>query len=80
MYHIFITGSSADEHLGSFHLLSVVNKAATNVDVQACLLSDMESFGYVPRNGVAGLCDRSSLEFWELSAVIHSDCTSLYSH
>lgn len=37
MYHILIIGSSADEHPGGFHLLSVVNKAAMNVDVQASL-------------------------------------------
>jgi hypothetical protein len=31
MYHIFCIHSSVEEHLGSFQLLAIINKAATNI-------------------------------------------------
>ena len=33
MYHIIFIHSSADEHLGCFHVLSFVNSASVNIGV-----------------------------------------------
>jgi hypothetical protein len=36
MYHIFCTHSSVEGHLGSFQLLSIINKAAMNIVEHVC--------------------------------------------
>ena len=46
----FFIHSSADGHLGCFHILAIVNSAAVN----NVSLSILVSSGYMPRRGIAG--------------------------
>ena len=42
MYHSFLIHSSADEHLGCFHVLAIINSAVMNTGVHVSL-SDLET-------------------------------------
>ena len=53
MYHRFLMHSSADGHLGCFHVLAIINSAVMNIGVHVSL-SDLVSSVCMPRNGVAG--------------------------
>ena len=51
MYHI---RSSVEGYLGSFQLLDIINKVSVNIVEHVSLLYVGESFGYMPRSGIAG--------------------------
>ena len=53
VYHSFLIHSSADGHLGCFHVLAIINSAATNIGVHVSL-SDLVSSVCMPRSGIAG--------------------------
>ena len=53
MYHSFLIHSSADEHLGCFRVLAMINRAAMNSGVHVSL-SDLVSSVFMPRSGIAG--------------------------
>ena len=53
MYHSFLIHSSADGHLGCFHVLAIINSAAMNIGVHVSL-SDPVSSVCMPRSGIAG--------------------------
>ena len=53
MCHNFFIHSSADVHLGCFHVLVIVNSAAMNSGIHVSF-SIFVSSGYMPRNGIAG--------------------------
>ena len=53
MYHSFLMHSSADGHLGCFHVLAIINSAAMNIVVHVSL-SDLVSSVCMPRSGIAG--------------------------
>ena len=53
IYFIFLIHLSVKEHLGCFHTLAIVNRAATNIRVHVFFPMKVLS-GYMPKSGIAG--------------------------
>ena len=53
MYPSFLIHSSADGHLGCFHVLAIINSAVINIGVHVSL-SLLVSSVCMPSNGIAG--------------------------
>ena len=49
MYHSFPIHSSADGHLGCFHVLAMIKSAVMNIAVMHVSLSDLVSLVCMPR-------------------------------
>ena len=65
MYHSFLIHSSADGHLGCFHVLAIINSAAMNIGVHVSL-SDLVSLVCMPRSGIARSYGSSISSFFNL--------------
>ena len=80
MYHSFLIHSSADGHLGCFHVVAIINSAVMNICIHVSL-SILVSSVYMPSSGIAGSYGSSISSFFKgNSTLLHSGCTSLHSH
>ena len=74
MDHILFIHSSADGHLGRFHLLTIVNSATLNMRVHSFSWKyAFNSSGYLTRSGIARSNGNSMLNFLRSNQTVFTE-------
>ena len=74
MSHSRFIHSSSDGHMGSFHIVVIVNNASMDIGVLMFFQNTVLDSRYIPRSGITGSKGRSKFIFW---GAFHSICTNL---